>query len=189
MCHGRAWPVAQNKADTMEPSTWPPEHSGALCNYFAKGMSFSEIARRINARFGTTYTRNAVLGRARRMGLGVLPPPACPPLAPSLPGSPGSTRPWPQPLPVRPPKSAFVPAKPVKLRCVGIRPRLISLLELGPEDCRYPYGGDKEGEDISFCGHPRCSGSSYCAPHRRLTTGPDTAPRPAARPVVLRLVA
>jgi GcrA cell cycle regulator len=34
---------------------------------------------------------------------------------------------------------------PAKLRCVGIRPRRVSLVELEADDCRYPYGGDKEG--------------------------------------------
>lgn len=85
-----------------------------------------------------------------------------------------------------PPKEALKPAEPVKLRCVGVQPRLISLLDLEPGDCRYPYGGDKEGEEITFCGHPRRQGSSYCAPHFRLSWGPGTVSERAA--VVLRIV-
>lgn len=173
----------------MEPSNWASEHSDALRRYFAMGLSFSQIARRINGTFETSYTRSAVLGRARRMGLAAAPRVPSPPLAPSLPGGQGSPpptslRPWTQP-----PKSAFRPAEPVKLRCVGIRPRLISLLELGTGDCRYPYGGDKEGEEITFCGHPQQAGSSYCTPHFRLSRRPDEAPTRAAGPVVLRIVA
>jgi GcrA cell cycle regulator len=95
--------------------------------------------------------------------------------------------------PIRPaksvPMSALAHAEPVKLRCVGIRPRLISLVELEPGDCRYPYGGDKEGEKIAFCGHARQPGSSYCAPHFGLTCAIGIAPERAAGPVVLRLVA
>ncbi|WP_347710902.1 GcrA family cell cycle regulator [Bradyrhizobium sp. CB1650] len=72
-------------------------------------------------------------------------------------------------------------------RCVGIKPRLISLLELAPGDCRYPYGGDKDGEEITFCGHPRQPGATYCTPHFHLTRGPGTFARVAC-PVVLRLV-
>jgi len=53
----------------MEPTNWAPEHSDALREHLAKGMSFSEIAKAINSRFNTTYSRNAALGRARRMGL------------------------------------------------------------------------------------------------------------------------
>jgi hypothetical protein len=42
----------------MEPSNWAPEHSGALQEYLALGMTYSEIARAINAKFGTHYSRN-----------------------------------------------------------------------------------------------------------------------------------
>ena len=53
----------------MEPTNWAPEHSDALREHLAKGLSFSQIAKAINSRFNTTYSRNAALGRARRMGL------------------------------------------------------------------------------------------------------------------------
>ena len=35
------------------------------------------------------------------------------------------------------------------LRCVETDPRHLSLLQLEPGDCRYPYGGDAEGEAIT----------------------------------------
>ena len=58
-------------------STWVEAHSVALRAYLDKGLSFSEIARTLNQQFGTAYTRNAAIGRARRMGLSVpLPPPS-----------------------------------------------------------------------------------------------------------------
>ncbi|MBR0712939.1 GcrA family cell cycle regulator [Bradyrhizobium liaoningense] len=174
----------------MEPSNWAPEHSGALRDFVLKGLSFSDIAREINRTFGTAYTRSAVLGRARRMGLSAQPRVDSPSIVPSLAtaaqdDSAASHQSLPRGL-QQPPKAAFRPAEPVKLCCVGIRPRLISLLELESDDCRYPYGGDKEGEEITFCGYPRRRGSSYCAPHFRLTWGPDTASERAA--VVLRIV-
>ena len=50
-------------------SSWQAAHSQALREYLAKGMSYSEIADAINAKFGTAYSRNAAIGRARRMGL------------------------------------------------------------------------------------------------------------------------
>jgi len=78
--------------------------------------------------------------------------------------------------------------EPVKLRCVGIKPRLLSLIELEDGDCRYPYGGDRDGEAITFCGHPRLAGSRYCAPHCRLTRDDGTAADRAVAAVVLRLV-
>ena len=48
-----------------------------------------------------------------------------------------------------------------KLRCVEIVPRNLTLIELEPNDCRYPYGDGP----MLFCGHPKKEGSSYCVPH------------------------
>ena len=53
----------------MELSNWAPEHSDALREFIAKGMSFSEAAQAINSRFNTSYSRSAALGRARRLRL------------------------------------------------------------------------------------------------------------------------
>ena len=48
--------AGKGRNKTMEMTNWAPEHSDALRDYLAKGMSFSEIA-------------NATIGRARRLGL------------------------------------------------------------------------------------------------------------------------
>ena len=53
----------------MQSTNWASEHSDALREYLAKGMSYSEIAQAINARFKTAYSRSAAIGRASRMGL------------------------------------------------------------------------------------------------------------------------
>jgi GcrA cell cycle regulator len=186
----------------MQPSNWAPEHSAALRDYLALGMSYSEIVKAINERFGTTYSRNAAIGRGKRMGLGGTdrptdrPKPPAKAKAPSLKklrqrrnSGPDAPAPEPESEPeFRAPTPAPGRNEPLKLRCVGITPRLLSLIELEPGDCRYPYGGDKEGEAIAFCGHPRLAGSSYCAPHFHLTRGDGTASERAAAPVLLRLV-
>ena len=82
----------------------------------------------------------------------------------------------------------FEAAETVKLRCVEIDPRHLSLIDLEPGDCRYPYGGDEEGEAITFCGHPQRRGSSYCTAHFFLSRGPGTAAERAAITTALRLV-
>jgi len=170
----------------MEPGHWPSEHSDALRDYFLKGISYAEIGRRINARFGTAYTRSAVAGRAKRLGLVAPERVTSPSIVPALPGETGLLSPR-RPALNLPPKSALKPAR-AKLRCVGVQPRLVQLVDLAPADCRYPYGGDKDGEEISFCGHPRQPASSYCAPHARLTRRSGAASARVAGPVVLRLV-
>ncbi len=177
----------------MQSTDWAPGHIDALREYLAKGMSYSQIAGAINAKFGTAYSRNAAIGRARRMGL------AGPARSGELPGH------WPK----RPPKAKapsrqkpqqrhapeFLRPMPIfrrvdtaPLRCVEIVPRHLGLVDLERGDCRYPYGGDEEGEAITFCGHPRREGSSYCAPHFHLTRGPGTPSERTVGTVLLRLV-
>jgi GcrA cell cycle regulator len=87
---------------------------------------------------------------------------------------------WPTPV--------FKEMKPVKLRCVGVEPRHLSLVELEKGDCRYPYGGDEEGEAIAFCGHLRRPGSSYCTAHFHLSRNPVVPPERAVNMVSLRMV-
>lgn len=187
----------------MQSSSWAPDHSEALREQIVRGRSYGEAVDAINAKFGTAYTRAAALGRGKRMGL----------VTPTRPDNPSMLVPR-GPQRVRKLKSRTVkrseqvsaaapdrggaeagspapaagPPEPAKLRCVGISPRLLSLVELEAGDCRYPYGGDTEGEPISFCGHPCFRGSSYCAPHFHLTRAPVIESERPAGPFVLRLV-
>jgi GcrA cell cycle regulator len=170
----------------MQSTDWPPEHSEALRDYLAKRMSFSEIAAAINTKFKTAYSRSAAIGRAKRLGLAVPDRPKAPPKPPEQPRMKkvsGRRAPeFMRPMPV------FERQEPVELRCVAIVPRHLSLLDLERGDCRYPYGGDSDGEAITFCGHPRRRGSSYCTPHFHLTRCPGTQPERAAGTVSLRIV-
>lgn len=167
---------------------WPPEHCDALREYLAEGLSFAEAAVAINARYDSAYSRNATIGRAKRMGLVAQDrtkrlPRAPQPLAPQLrKRSERGAASKPEPPPAERPDR-------VKLRCIQIMPRHLPLFELEAGDCRYPYGGDDDGEAITFCGHPRREGSSYCIGHFHLTRGPGTASERAAISVALRLVA
>jgi GcrA cell cycle regulator len=121
----------------MQSTDWAPEHSEALREHRARGMSYAKIAEAINAKFGTAYSRNAALGRGKRMGLA------------------GPDRPdqWTKPVPkasrprLRDPRKRYAPesrrpmpvlesVETVKLRCVEIDPRHLSLMELERGDCR-----------------------------------------------------
>jgi GcrA cell cycle regulator len=164
-------------------STWEEAHSLALRAYLDKGLSFAEIARALNQQFGTAYTRNAAIGRARRLGLSV---PVRPQSASVMNAKRPDTRRIRQtrtrkPASVPPKLSTFERAAALQLRCVAIAPRHLSLLDLEANDCRYPYGGDAESEPITFCGHPRHEGSSYCLSHFHLTSLPEAATERAAR--------
>lgn len=138
-----------------------------------KGLSYARIARAINARFGTCYTRNAALGRAKRMGLADSSQSARLKTLLARHASRVEAGVSNVSLPAfKPRKPAPLKVELAELRCVEVDPRHLSLVELERNDCRYPYGGDDEGEAITFCGHPRRTGSSYCTPHFHLTRDP-----------------
>ena len=114
----------------MQSSNWAPEHCQALREYRARGMSYGQIAQALNSKFGTTYTRNAVLGRGVRMGLPssgqkVRREKRFPDIRrPKRPGTPIGTA----PILRRAAESveaapAVKAVKPVALRCVGVTPR------------------------------------------------------------------
>jgi GcrA cell cycle regulator len=145
----------------MEATNMAPEHSDALREFHGLGMTFSQIAKAINSKFKTTYSRNATPSRAKRMGLGrPVRPESLSDMKPRL-SRLGELR------PAEPRTSKFhwsppvlEAAEPLNLRCAEIEPRHLSLVDLERRDCRYPYGGDAEGEAITFCGHPRRPGSA-----------------------------
>jgi GcrA cell cycle regulator len=173
----------------MQSTDWPREHSDALREYFGHGMSFSQIAQTINARFNTAYSRSAVLGRAARIGLAGAGRADQRTTSPSEAGQPGLHKARERyAAAFMRPRPVFESVRPLKLRCVEIAPRHVSLLDLEPDDCRYPYGGDEEGEAITFCAHPRQPDSSYCTAHVDLTRGPGTASERAADAFLLWLL-
>jgi hypothetical protein len=51
-------------------SSWLPEHDALLKKSLADGYSYGEAAEAINAEFKSSYTRNACIGRGRRLGVG-----------------------------------------------------------------------------------------------------------------------
>lgn len=171
--------------------SWTQERVERLTKLWAAGLSCSQIAGDLRG-----VTRNAVIGKIHRMGLSgrVREPKA---------GNPQRriTRP-------RIPRAKKAPrddnhrtvfkivangngyrnfesseaVSVAKLRCVEVNPRHLTFAQIEENDCRYPYGGEQEGETITFCGHPRFvyerAGlkvtSSYCGPHYSLTIGRGT---------------
>jgi len=172
----------------MQSWSWAPQHCDALRELVTAGLSFAEAAVALNKRFGTAYSRNAVIGRAKRMKLAVRARPRQASKIKIRRREPAAS----ESAARRTETGASAPAarhtQPVKLRYVGIQPRLLRFDELADGDCRYPYGGDRDGEAITFCGHPRFRGTSYCAPHFHLTRGPRIEAERPAGPFTLRLV-
>ena len=160
---------------------WPEEHVRELARLCEEKYSYRAIAGVMNAKFGTNYTKNAVLGKAARVGISKE-------SAPSVPGNKKPKADRKAPYKARAPRKWVETTRIVsangnsnamrvirsvvieqeRLRCVEIVPRNVSLIDLEPGDCRYPYGG--HDDPITFCGHPKREGSSYCVPHHALTS-------------------
>jgi GcrA cell cycle regulator len=151
---------------------WSDDQCAELASLLASGMVYRLIAEALNEKFGTAHTKNAIVGKVQRLNL-------TPPDKPKRP-----------PYVRKPKKSTAnkghhlivdrivranansnamrviktVEMAQYKLRCVEIEPRHLTLLDLEPGDCRYPYGDDA----VTYCGHPKQDGSSYCTPHHVL---------------------
>ena len=149
-------------------ATWNPQRVEQLRNFLSAGLSCSQIAAEIGV------TRNAVIGKIHRLGLGPGRPAAgtgraCPPRVRRRPFS--AQR---QLLRLIQGQAAGVAdgaalaAEPIESaqRC--------SLLELAQGTCRWPLS-DPGAADFAFCGNAAIAGLSYCAGHARM------AYRPAGR--------
>jgi GcrA cell cycle regulator len=151
-------------------SPWTEELTERLKELYAKGLSCLQIANEMDAPF----SRNAIIGRVHRLKL---------PRRGRSPGPRKSAKVKSDPLVkrtrlVRSNSNSTAlrlihvnePTTPGALRCVEVESRRLTLLELEPNDCRYPDSGD--GPDHTFCAQPKMpGGSSYCIGHFALTKG------------------
>jgi GcrA cell cycle regulator len=137
---------------------WTFEHMELASQLISEKLSADKIANALNERFGTTYSRNSVIGKAIRMG------------TPCCARSAGPTKvrvkkPIMVTLRKPPPRliEAAAPAdEPVSLR--------LTCVELESEHCRWPSGDER----ITFCGTQRLEGKPYCAWHQPLSVGNGT---------------
>lgn len=148
--------MSEKNLGNTSAAKWTPAHDEALKKWRDAHFTAAEIAPQINREFQTGYSRNAIIGRLHRLGLTTL-------TVGHGPKKIGPPREY-QPRPRRIVIPKFSPEE-VALRCIEIAPRNLSLLDLEPNDCRYPYGD----RPYMFCGHPQMEGSSYCGAHRALT--------------------
>ncbi|MEW6121627.1 MAG: GcrA family cell cycle regulator [Pseudomonadota bacterium] len=161
-------------------SGWTREREDMLAAWVAEGLTYRLIAGRF-AEHGFSVSRNAVIGKAQRMGLTSFVPPGSrrapatfaprkPPVAkvsakPAAPPSP----PRAEPEPIRAPAS---PAPVRHLSAVAAHPRLLWLIP--PGGCHFPVAG--EGAQTLFCADPAREGRPYCAHHHHIAHAPVTAP-------------
>jgi GcrA cell cycle regulator len=174
-------------------SIWNEERSNDLAARLANGETFRNIGAELSIKYNVTISRSSCIGRAHRMGLESLHKPG----ETSLTDVPKVKKPK-RERPVRV-KTKTLEHRPVysivqnggggfrihesrtsdlpNLRCIEIEPLHLTLDQVVDVDgCRYPYGGDREGDPITFCGHtPKKKDKSYCLRHCDLVF---TEPKP-----------
>jgi GcrA cell cycle regulator len=146
-------------------TTWTTERIGQLRSFVGAGLTCSQIAVEIGV------TRNAVIGKIHRLGLG--------------PGRAATVQERYRPARVSRPR---VRTQHWLLRLIRDAPSIAgdatlaampiesahpcSLLELAPGKCRWPLS-DPSGPNFAFCGNDQAAGFSYCAGHARMAYRPN----------------
>jgi GcrA cell cycle regulator len=152
---------------------WTEERIAKLKQGWEGGMTATQIAEML----GEGVTRNAVIGKAHRLGLESRPSPvkaAAEDAAPRTPPPPPPQKPVPEPVPQQaraempapapPPVPAPAVAKPApKPAKLGKQART-TLLDLSDKVCKWPIGHPGE-PDFHFCGKPVQPGFPYCGEH------------------------
>lgn len=166
--------------------TWTEDRVDLLRRLWIDGLSASQIAAELGG-----ITRNAVIGKVHRLGLGgrVRPQitgsvtPRRPlPIGPNgtTPVMPGTPRPTgrqavvgnmalkmdPAPVRISPPQPETAPAVPTPAE--NTRMTILTLTEYS---CKWPIG-DPTNPDFHFCGRRSVTGLPYCGHHARIAYQP-----------------
>jgi GcrA cell cycle regulator len=158
----------------MSQAGWSDDRVITLKSLWLDGQSASQIAKALGG-----VTRNAVIGKVHRLGLG----------GRASPSRPGRVRAVRAPRPAaaarrpRPKIPPVVAAAPAASEGPGT---ITAMTALGAHTCRWPIG-DPKAEDFSFCG--RLANGAYCPAHKALAVRPGTAWRADRDPVVRRALA
>ena len=162
---------------------WPQDHADYYVELAGQNLSYAQMADEMNKKFGTDYTRNALVGRAARTGVkssykqihkpGPKPKVRLEPRLRVVAANGNSN--------VKRVSAAFVamvePVEPVPIE--GLQLRHVRLLDLRPEDCRFECSGQDDVAQFTFCGNPAKNGSPYCRAHSTICfTPPQASKRP-----------
>jgi GcrA cell cycle regulator len=151
---------------------WQPEHDAALIRLRSAGFSSAKAAAALNGEFGTSYSRNAVIGRVFRLQL-TFPGQKRPAKVVKIRTPRIQTRCTPVKAKLSPIDFEAVPDVPV-----DICPNRVLLLFADESHCRWPAADDGSADMV--CGDPKVEGRSWCARHARVAfRAPETRRRAA----------
>lgn len=170
--------MAAPTGNTNAKRAWNADRDARLCQCVSNQMTGGETAKELNNAFGTTYSRNAVIGRAFRLRMRFQSRCAGPrsgkPPSPQCTAAASQKRSKPAPAPIHT-RVATMPQFNRDgfhgLRCDEVRPQNVTLLELAPNGCRWPFGW---GSPYTFCNHPQVETSQYCLDHLAMSVGRGT---------------
>ena len=142
-------------AEMIEKTIWTPELDTRLRELHEQNLVYLQIAAIMNANFGLSLTRNACIGRGRRIGLSQR---AASPtqLRPPKPRKKRVYKQKPRPEPVAPPIVPEVPE---------LVPGQLTMLQLDRTTCRWPSG---TRAPYFYCGEPVHGTKQYCEEHCRM---------------------
>jgi GcrA cell cycle regulator len=129
------------------PPIWTDDEIAALTAMWTRGATAREISKRLNR------SRNAVIGKAKRLGINqpVKPEPIIVVVPPA---------PKPPPPPRAPKAEHYVP-----------------FASLGPRSCYYPVGKHRDEPPDGFCGDPTHKHLPYCERHAKIAYTQIGTPR------------
>lgn len=176
--------------------SWTDERIATLKKMWKEGKSAADIAKTL----GKGVTRNAVIGKAHRMGLSGRPSPIKKPPAPAKKepvkkavavapkaAAPAARKATAAPKPSAPAAPAREPVPPrAPIKEVFPADGGVGLIDLTERMCKWPFGDPRE-DDFTFCGHPIRPGTPYCHEHAALAYQSSTRSRaisPAEEKVV-----
>lgn len=125
---------------------WTDERIEQLKALWAEGLTTGEIGKRLQV------SKNAVVGKAHRLGL--------------------KGRPSPIKRAKEPRRQAPAAKEP--------EPKIKSIVDLSAHTCRWPIGDPRE-PDFHFCGAPALPGKPYCAEHAAIAYVGSNKEKPAPR--------
>lgn len=146
-----------------QKALWTVERVDLMKALYVTGISASIMASRMNEQTGSTFTRNAIIGKIHREEL-------------ERRGKNYNRAPKSKKVAKkRKNKAPLKSTDPIMFgtyepRVADVIPRHVSLLDLQAQECRFPYGDGP----FTFCAHSAPEGHSYCRVHALLTKGIGT---------------